>query len=237
MAAEASVPAVALTDEQLASEGVLERFARVGVWLLPVYGLANLIGTLSSQPDYKKDFPAYARYIRTDEFLASHLLASILGTGIGLLGFVALFVYLTRGRRPGVAASALVATVVGMVYMVAMFGVAAFAQRAIGKAYLAGHHDVVQLNSSVYGTAANVNAGVSIGLLFIGMILFAIAISATRSLPRAAGVLLAVWFPIFAIGSVTGDVLDKIGSIVLIAAGTWIALRVWRSDEVVEQGS
>jgi hypothetical protein len=95
MAAEASVPAVALTDEQLASEGVLERFARVGVWLLPVYGLANLIGTLSSQPDYKKDFPAYARYIRTDEFLASHLLASILGTGIGLLGFVALFVYLT----------------------------------------------------------------------------------------------------------------------------------------------
>ncbi len=37
--------------------------------------------------------PAYARYIHTPSFLASHLGASLLGTGIGLLGFTALFVY------------------------------------------------------------------------------------------------------------------------------------------------
>ena len=239
MAAEASagVPAVRVTGERVGPDSALDRFARVGLWLLPVYGLANLIGTLSSQPDYKKDFPGYARYIRTSQFLASHLLASMLGTAIGLLGFIALFVYLARGRRAGFAASALVATVVGNVYMVALFGVAAFAQRAIGKAYLAGRHDVVSLNSSVYGNAANITVGVGLGLFFIGMVLFAVAISASRSLPRAAGVLLVLWLPIFAIGSVMGNALDKIGSILLIGVGTWIALRVWRTEGAVEQSS
>jgi hypothetical protein len=111
MAAEASagLPAAGVTSEQLWSESALDGFARIGLWLLPVYGLANLIGTLSSQPDYNKDFPGYARYIRTHEFLASHLLASMLGTAIGLLGFTALCVYLTRSRKPGVAVAALVA--------------------------------------------------------------------------------------------------------------------------------
>jgi hypothetical protein len=238
MAAEASagVPLAGITGERVWPDSALDRFARIGLWLLPVYGLANLIGTLSSQPDYKKDFPGYARYIRTSQFLASHLLASMLGTAIGLLGFVALFVYLTRGRRAGFAASALVATVVGNVYMVALFGVAAFAQRAIGKAYLAGHHDVVSLNSSVYGNAANITVGVGLGLWFIGMVLFAIAISASR-LPTAAGVLLAVQVPVFALGSVMGNALAQIGAILMIGAGTWIALRVWRTEGVVEQAS
>lgn len=231
MATEASarLPVAAVTVEQAWPENALDRFARIGLWLLPVYGLANLVGTLSSQPDYNKDFPGYARYIRTPQFLASHLVASMLGTAIGLLGFTALFVYLTRGRRAGVAVSAFVATVVGNVYMVALFGVAAFAQRAIGKAYLAGHHDVVSLNSSVYGTAANTTVGVGLGLFFIGMILFAIVISASRSLPTTAGVLLVVWLPVFALGSIMGNALEQIGAVLLIGVGSWIAWRIWHA--------
>jgi hypothetical protein len=231
MAAEASLGlrARGVTVEQVSPASALDRFARIGLWLLPVYGLANLVGTLSSQPDYKKDFPGYARYIRTSQFLASHLVASMLGTAVGLLGFTALFVYLTRGRRAGVALSAFVATVVGNVYMVAVFGVAAFAQPAIGKAFLAGHRDVVSLNSSVYGTALNTTVGVGLGLFFLGTVLFAIAISASRSLPKAGGVLLAVWLPVFAIGSIMGNALAQIGAVLLIGAGTWIAWRVWRA--------
>lgn len=238
MAAEASagIPAAGIAGERVWPGSALDRFVRIGLWLLPVYGLANLIGTLSSQPDYNKNFPGYARYIRTSQFLASHLLASMLGTAIGLLGFIALFVYLARTRRAGFAASALAATVVGNIYLVAMFGVAAFAQRAIGKAYLAGHHDVVSLNSSVYGTPANVTVAVGLGLFFIGLVLYAVAMRASPSLPKSAGVLLTLWLPIFAIGSVTGDPLDKVGSILLIAVGTWIAIRVWREDERVESG-
>jgi hypothetical protein len=204
----------------------LDRYARAGLWALPVYGLANFIGTLSSQPDYKKagEFPAYARYISMPKFLASHLAASMLGTGIGLLGFTALFVYLVSRSRPGVSLAAFVTTVLGSMGLVALFGVAAFAQRAIGKAFLAGHHEVIKsLNSAVYGTPADVTAGVGLGLVTVGLILFARAISASESLPKASGILLAASFPIFAIGSIMGNVLASIGSLMLIGSTIWIA--------------
>jgi hypothetical protein len=187
--------------------------------------VANFIGTLSSQPDYEKDFPGYARYISTSGFLASHLVASMLGTGIGLLGFTALFVYLAGESRPGIALAAFVTTLLGNVALVAMFGVAAFAQRAIGKAFLAGHHDVVGVNSTVYGTPADVTVGVGLGLFFAGGILFAIAISASKELPKAAGILLAAWIPIFAIGSIMGSALAPIGAAMLIGSSIWIARR------------
>jgi hypothetical protein len=213
----------ALAAAQLRSDSALDRFTRIGLWALPVYGLANLVGTLSSQPDYNKNFPAYARYVRTPQFLASHLAASILGTAIGLLGFTALTVYLvSRGRRTGVAVSALAMTVAGNMGLVALFGVAAFAQPAIGKAFLAGHHDVVSLNSSVYGTALDATSGVGLGLFFAGLILFAVAISASR-LPRTAGILLAVWLPVFALGSIMGNALAQIGSVLLMGTAIWIA--------------
>jgi len=193
-----------------------------------VYGLANLIGTLSSQPDYHKDFPGYARYISRSSFLASHLVASLLGTG--MLGFTALFIYLATGTRPGVALAAFVITILGNVGLVAIFGVAAFAQRAIGKAYLAGHLDVVGVNSSVYGTPLVVTSVVALALFFAGVILFAIAISGSESLPRLAGVLFAVAVPVFAIGSLLGNVLAPIGAVLEIGSAGWIA---WSASAAV----
>ena len=203
----------------------LDKYARAGLWLLPIYGVANFVGTISSQPDYHKAglFPAYARYISTGSFLASHLALSIIGTGIGLIGFTALFIYLASRRASGVSVAAFVTTILGNMPAVAMFGVAAFAQSAIGKAYLAGHHDVVALNSSVYGTAANLNAAAGILLLTAGMILFAVAISRSQSLPRTAGILLAASLPIFAVGSITGTILASIGALMLIGSTIWIA--------------
>jgi hypothetical protein len=159
------------------SQRTLHNYARAGLWALPIYGVANLLSTLSSQPDYHHNFPAYASYIHTTGFLASHLAGSLLGTGIGLLGFTALLVYLASSRSAGIPVTAYVTTILGNVALVAVFGVAAFAQPAIGKAFLAGHHDVIGLNSSVYGTSLNVTAGVGLVMFFAGAILFAIAIS------------------------------------------------------------
>ena len=53
------------------------RAAQVGLWLLPVYGILLGLSTLTHQPPIS-DFDAYARYITTGVFLASHLGASIL---------------------------------------------------------------------------------------------------------------------------------------------------------------
>jgi hypothetical protein len=212
------------------SDQALDRYARAGLWALAVYGLALFVVTLTSQPDYKKDFPGYARYISTPRFLTEHLAASIFGTGIGLLGFTALFIYLVSRSRAGVALAAFVTTVLGNMGLVALFGVAAFAQRAIGKAFLAGHHDVIKsLNSAVYGTPLNVTSGVGLALFVAGGILFAIAISASGSLPKAAGILLAASIPIFAIGSIMGNVLGSIGALMLTGSAIWMARRASRA--------
>jgi hypothetical protein len=162
--------------------------------------------------------------ISTSTFLVSPLAASILGAGIGILGFTALFVYLVRGsHRPGIALAAFVATVVKNMGLVALFGVAAFAQRAIGKAHLAWHHDVVGVNSSVYGAPLVATSVVGFALFFVGVILFAIAISGSESLPRPAGVLLGVAIPVFSIGSLLGDLLGSTGALVVIGSTIWIA--------------
>jgi hypothetical protein len=214
----------------------LDRYARVGLWALPVYGLANLIGTLTSQPDYKKNFPAYARYVHTTEFRVSHLGASVLGTGIGLLGFTALFVYLaTRSRRPGVALGGFVLVLLSNMFVVAVFGVATFAQPAIGQAYLAGHQDVVALNSSVYDNHVNVTAAIGILAFFAGVILFAVAITRTASLPRWAGILFAVAVPVFAIGSIMGNLLAQIGSLIEIGAAIWIARSASEASQALDR--
>ena len=107
------------------SQRTLHNYARAGLWALPIYGVANLLSTLSSQPDYHHNFPAYASYIHTTSFLASHLAGSLLGTGIGLLGFTALLVYLASSRSAGIPVTAYVTTILGNVALVAVFGVAA----------------------------------------------------------------------------------------------------------------
>jgi hypothetical protein len=57
------------------------RAARIGLWLLPVYGILLGLSTLTHQPPIE-DFDAYARYVTTDVFLVSHLGASIFRCGV-----------------------------------------------------------------------------------------------------------------------------------------------------------
>ncbi len=138
-------------------------------------------------------------------------------------GFTALLVYLASGRSPGIPVTAYVTTILGNIALVALFGVAAFAQPAIGKAFLAGHHDVIGVNSSVYGTTLTVTSVVGLVLFVAGALLFAIAISRSRSLPRNAGILFAASVPIFAIGSITGNALAPIGALGEVGSAIWIA--------------
>ncbi len=78
----------------------LHRWARRWVWLLPMWGVLLALSTLTHQPDYDADFEGYADYITTTGFLLSHLLASIGGAVLAVIGAVALAVALAS--RPAV---------------------------------------------------------------------------------------------------------------------------------------
>lgn len=120
----ATVPSVGLHDAT-APEGPtpsptgdtrrpVDRWIRLRLWALPVYGLLTAWATLTHQPDAQVDFPGYARYITTLEFLAHHLIGSIGGTILAIYGVMALFGYLASRRGAGTALAGLLASVAGM---------------------------------------------------------------------------------------------------------------------------
>src|SRR5438132_4299207 len=77
----------------------LDRITRWGLWLLPVWAVLLFVGTIDHQPDTRTDFAGFARYVTTPEFLASHIVASIIGAAIGVLGLLALFTFLALRVR------------------------------------------------------------------------------------------------------------------------------------------
>jgi hypothetical protein len=200
---------------------------RLGVLAIPVYGLLVFLSTLSHQPDYRTDFHAYAEYVTTSSFLVSHLVGSILGTTIGLVGVLALGVVLATTGERRLALPGLVLSVAGMAFIMTLFGAAAFAQPAIGSAYLAGQQAAVAINSDLYGAAAVV-VGVTGGLLYsAGAVLLGIALWRAGTLPRWAGPLYAVAVPLIAVIGLVVGVAQPIGAVLLIVSGAGIASTVW----------
>jgi hypothetical protein len=200
---------------------------RLGVLAIPVYGLLVFLSTLSHQPDYRTDFRAYAEYVTTTSFLVSHLVGSILGTTIGLLGVLALGAVLasTGARRLGLRG--LVLSVAGMALLMTLFGAAAFAQPAIGRTYLAGQQAAVAINSDLYSAPA-VAVGLTGGLLYsAGAVLLGVALWRAGTLPRWAGVLYGVAVPLIAVVGLAVGVAQPIGAVLLIVSGAWIASTVW----------
>jgi hypothetical protein len=161
------------------------RFARAGLWLLPVYCVLLALRTLTQQPDYRTDFRGYAEYVTTYRFLVSHLGASIAGAALALLAVLALLGFLVRGPAVTAAIVGTALTMVGNVGNIALFGVAAFAQPAISRACLNGAQGVPELNDDVYGTPLFATAGFAILCFIAGAILLGLAIA--RVVPGGTG--------------------------------------------------
>jgi hypothetical protein len=203
-------------------------FARVGLWLLPVYGVLLALSTLSQQPDYRTDFRGYAEYITTDGFLASHLGASIGGAALGLLGVVAALLFLIRGPAVTATITGTALTIIGNVGNIALFGVAAFAQPAIGRAYLNGVEGIPDLNDDVYGTPLFATAGVAILCFVAGAILLGVAIARSGRPLRWIGIGYAVSLALFPIFFFTFAAAAPVAATVFAAVGVVLALRLPR---------
>jgi len=206
--------------------GPLARAARLGLWALPVWAALLCLSTITEQPDWKTDPAAWSRYVTTPEFLASHLIGSVLGAAIGALGMVALGAVLARRGHPAAGLWTMVTGVAGNVLAAAALGVAAFAQPAIGRNYLAGHTAQARL---LIKTAAN-GGWLTATILTVGLLLITSAVVAgvgvarTRSMPRAAGIGFAVSMVLFVLANIP----DKgpwqaIAGALMTASTAWIA--------------
>ena len=203
---------------------LLDAYVRRGMWALPVWALLLFLATLTHQPAYQTDFAAWSRYVTTDVFLVNHLVGSILGASIGILGFIALSIALIGHGAPRLAVWALVTGTLGNTLTTAVFGVAAFAQPAIGRAYLAGQTAVDPLYDDVNGVPLFATVGVGVLLLSAATVLYGIAVARTGLAPRLAGVALAVGGPLFSIvGVILANFVQSIGALLLVLGGVWIA--------------
>ena len=211
-----------------------DRVARRLIWAGPVWAVLLFLGTISHQPPPQTDFAGYARYITTTEFLVSHIVASIAGAAIGNLGFVAIFVALVRRGGGSLGLWALVAAILGNTVVTSIFGAAAFAQPAIGRMYLAGQTaQAMALQDDIYGVPLFATAFTGLLLLAVGLVLFGIAVARSRSLPRWAGILLAISGLLFAIvGVALADIVQSVGAAGLIASTAWIARSAQSAEPV-----
>lgn len=202
----------------------LSRWARAGLWTLPLYGALTLWGTRTHQPDYTTDFAAYAAYISRESFLWEHMVGSIGGTALALLGLTALFGTLAAGRSGRLALAGFVTSVVGNAFMLALFGVAAFASPAIGRAYLAGQPGIPALNDEIYGAPLFAIGALGVLLYGVGAALFAAAIWRAHRFPRWAALLYAAAaFLLGPIGLAIGEA-RTIGAVMLIISTLALAL-------------
>lgn len=207
-------------------------WVRVGVWTLPLYGLLTFWATLTHQPDPAADFDAYARYVTTDSYLAQHLVGSILGTVLAVLGAVALGAYLIAVGRPGhLLPSAVVSSVSGHALIIAIFGMSTFATPAVGRAFLAGEQAVVDVNADILGVPLVVTALAGGPLYSTGTLLFGLAIWRSGALPSWVGAIYApTGFLVSMAGLVVGEA-QTVGSTLVIVAGGWIAWTVSRRGD------
>jgi hypothetical protein len=219
--------------------GPLARAARLGLWALPVWVVLLFVGTLSHQPDPKTDLAGWSRYVTTPDFLASHLIASILGAAIAALGLVALGAVLASRRHPRAGLWVIVTGVFANIMSTAVIGIAAFAQPAIGRDYLAGHTAQANLlvKTVVNGEWLNRTAIVSGLLLAVSVVIAGVAVARTQSLPRAAGIGFAISIVLFSIGALQDNFIETIGCVLMIASTVWIAVAANRRGAPAPAGA
>jgi hypothetical protein len=196
------------------------RYLRSAVWGLPVFTGLLTLGTLTHQPDVDADYAGYADYVTTPVFLVSHLGASILGAAIGIVALSSVAVLAAAdGSRPGRSLLGAGLSVVGNVVNTAIYGVAAFFQPAIGRAFHAGAEGAEALDGDVYGPALFATAGVALLTWSAGAVLLGVGVGGLGRHVRIPGAVLAGALVAFYVaGQLPGPVQPVMGAIATVAS-------------------
>jgi hypothetical protein len=206
-------------------------FARRALFLLPVWTALLFLGTLTHQPDPQTAFADFAAYITTDVFLVSHLVASIGGAALGSIGIAALLLHLQASAAARRLAAGLAATIAGNTLMTAVFGVAAFAQPAMGRLFQARDESAVTFYNETYGVPLMVTAMLGMLLFLIGGVATGSAVAASGRFPRWTGWLYALGSAGFVLSFILWPLGMSVFSALLTSATAFMAWHAGRKGE------
>jgi hypothetical protein len=208
------------------------RYARLGLWAAPVYAATLFAGTITHQPAPQTNLAGWSAYVTTNEFLWSHLILSIGGAIFGAVGAVSLGLVLIDRGSVKLGLAGLLTGVAGNVIGSSIFGIAAFAQPAIGRFYFAGNHAAAQslYYDAAQGVPMDVVAVVFILLLVTSFIVFGVGFSRLALMPRWAGIGYTVSGPLFAvIGVALDNWIQSVAAILMTVSVTWMVIALRRS--------
>ena len=198
-------------------------FARVALWALPVWAAMLFLGTLTHQPDPQKDFAGFAAYVTTTSFLLSHLINSITGAAIGSIGVVGLVFFVQDSKVAGRAITGMVAAVISNTLVSSVFGLAAFAQTAMGRMYLAGQQNALDFYNQVYNGTLFGTAFIALLLFMIGGVFIGNTITSSGFFPRWTGWVYALSIVGFVLSTFLLDIGQSISSALLFIATVVVA--------------
>ena len=201
----------------------LDRAMRWGVWLLPLHALLFLWGTRERQPSPSTEFGEWAAFVSTDEFRWAHLVASIGGQAAGMIGTAALGLLVLRGAGIGRSALGLLLHLTGSSLMLSGFGVAAFAQPAIGELYGDRPRIAEEMYHAVYSPTVFVVLLTGLALFSASTVATGAALASSAVVPRWLGRLYAVTGPVFGVLGFLFGIFQTIGALARAAASALAA--------------
>jgi hypothetical protein len=203
---------------------------RLGVLALPLAGLLALAGLYSTFKLGSGGILASGdnRAIVSTGYFVSQLVGNALALTLLIFGVVGLFAYLASSGQRALALGAMVLSICGISLTLTGLGVFAYAIPALSQSYLGGKPESIRILDYIFAGPL----GTILTLIFLlysaGFILFGVAIWRSGTLPKWAGVLIAVHAPLITGPfSIVGSV---VGALLAIAGGGWIALGVLRSS-------
>ena len=195
------------------------------VWLVPVHALLLVWATWQRQPSPSTHFAEWARFVSSDEVLWSHLVASIGGQTAGAIGSTALTALLVvRGAPIGWSAVGLFLHLAGSGLMLSGFGVAAFAQPAIGELHQRRPGLAEAMYHAVYSPAAFVVLLTGLALFSFSTLATGAALVTAPGVPRWSGRLYALSGPVLGVVGFLFGTFQTIGGLALAAASARAAI-------------
>jgi hypothetical protein len=207
-------------------------FIRVGILTLPIVGLLVLVGGLFSfGVPSPESYPTEAAQAgSTTGYFLAQIGSQVLGPTLAIFGILALFAYLvnTSVRRLAtvVATLAMVLSILGMSMLLSTSGIHAYAVPALAQEYLNGQQNALQLVDTIFRQAIVVEILANL-LIFVGFVLFGVGIWRSGTLPKWAGVLLAVSSLVFAVPAYIPPLVILV-SLLLVIAGVEISRGILR---------
>lgn len=204
---------------------------RVGLLALPLAGLLTLWATVAGAaffdyPETQVDPREVAQAYDSTGYFLSQFAGYVVGFTLLALGIFALTVYLSDIRGERWALGAMVLGILGIGLLLSRYGLRTYAVPALGGAYLNGDQGAVEMVNVIFGDPTRSVFYAAFLLYSVGFILFGFAVWGSETLPRWAGVLLALHAPL--LSAPLPEPFSVLGSLLLLAGGSWIAFTVLR---------